>query len=344
MEDFARLPGSERRDIILEAAIALDLDATIVEKDFWVCWSLKALFSLPIGHAPLVFKGGTSLSKAYSLIQRFSEDIDVVTNITYFLARGSLDPEASSTKTQRTERMQALDVACASYIATTLRDAIYERFQVLLEGNIDWHLALDTEDRFGHTLLFQYPTSMPGVSHTYIRERVKMEFGWRSSTSPTEIRAIGPYLADCYPDLIDPLSVKCTVLSPARTFWEKVTALHAQSFRDEVPRFFSRHYSDVAAIFTSTLGLVAARDFGMLTDVRAFKQMYYPSAWARYDLAVPGSLSIVPREEQKLRALRLDYRDMRMMFFKEPMPFDKMIQELQALQNYVNSAANTALL
>ncbi len=108
--------------------------------------------------------------------------------------------------------MQALDVACASYIATTLRDAIRERFQVLLEGNIDWHLALDTEDRFGHTLLFQYPTSMTGVSHTYIRERVKMEFGWRSSTSPTELRAVGPYLADCYADLIDPPSVECAEL------------------------------------------------------------------------------------------------------------------------------------
>lgn len=75
MNSFARLPVSERRDIIQERARQMDVDFSIVEKDFWVCWTLKSLFALPPGNAAMTFKGGTSLSKAYNLIMRFSEDI-----------------------------------------------------------------------------------------------------------------------------------------------------------------------------------------------------------------------------------------------------------------------------
>ncbi|HEY2473547.1 MAG TPA: nucleotidyl transferase AbiEii/AbiGii toxin family protein [Candidatus Cybelea sp.] len=91
MDDFATLAAAERRDIIAEAARAMGVDFTIVEKDFWVCWTLKSLFSLPPEHAPMTFKGGTSLSKAYALIQRFSEDIDVVTAIEFYLTGNALD-------------------------------------------------------------------------------------------------------------------------------------------------------------------------------------------------------------------------------------------------------------
>src|ERR1700687_250454 len=113
MDDFARLTPSERREIIAQAAIDMALDFTIVEKDFWVCWTLQSLFSLPSEHAVMVFKGGTSLSKAYGLIQRFSEDIDVVTSVKFFLSRGIADPDNAPSRTQQFERMAALDAGCA---------------------------------------------------------------------------------------------------------------------------------------------------------------------------------------------------------------------------------------
>lgn len=89
MDRFARLPASDRREIIQERATQMDVDFTIVEKDFWVCWSLKSLFDLPSGNATMTFKGETSLSKAYGLIERFSEDIDVVTDPQFSLRKVS---------------------------------------------------------------------------------------------------------------------------------------------------------------------------------------------------------------------------------------------------------------
>lgn len=336
MDDFARFAPAERRDIINEAAIAMGVDFTIVEKDFWVCWTLRSLFTLSAQHAPLVFKGGTSLSKAHGLIQRFSEDIDIVTAVDFYLARGLADPESAPNRTQQLIRMDALDAACAGYIGDELNAALRELFANRLGTDEGWQLLVDPDDRYAHTLLFHYPTSAPEIAHTYIRERVKIELGWRSATTPVETRTFKPYIAERFPDLMQHPDVTCTVLSPGRTFWEKVTALHAESFRDVVPHFYSRHYSDVGAMLQNSIGEAASRDLATLDDVRQYKDRYYATAWARNDLAVPGSLSIVP-SAAKMRALATDYRDMRMMFFREPPAFELVIKQLRALQEQVNA-------
>lgn len=337
MDEFARLAPNERRDIISEVAIAMGVDFTIVEKDFWVCWVLQSLFSLSIEHPSMVFKGGTSLSKAYAIIHRFSEDIDVVTAVDFFLARGLADPEDAPSKTQGLERMTALDDACADYVASELIKGLRGRFADRLGTREGWELSIDLEDRFRHSLLFRYPTSASDIQHSYIRQHVKIELGWRSSTTPAESRTFLPYITEQFPTLMTNAEVTGLVLLPQRTFWEKVTALHAESFRDELPHFFSRHYSDVAAMFQTDVGRDASRDLSMLEDVRKFKQLYYPTGWARYDLAVPGTLRIVP-SASKLRAFASDYREMRMMFFTEPASFEKVMEELDKLQDQINRA------
>jgi hypothetical protein len=336
VDDFARLTPSERREIIAEAAIGLRREFTIVEKDFWVCWTLRSLFSLPSGHPAMIFKGGTSLSKAYELIQRFSEDIDVVTDVDFFLAHGVADPATAPSKAQQLERMDALDVVCADYIAGNLAAELQRLFFERLGTDAGWDLVVDSDDRYAHTLLFRYPVSAPDIEHPYIRGNVKIELGWRSATKPAEARIFKPYIADHFPQLMENPDVHCTVLSPERTFWEKVTALHAESFRDEVPHFFSRHYSDVAAMFQTERGKAASRDLEMLADVRKYKQRYYSAAWARYDLAISRSLKIIP-SDAKLRTLASDYRNMRMMFFREPPKFEELIARLHVLQQQINS-------
>jgi hypothetical protein len=337
LDDFATLAAQERRDIIAETAIGMGVDFTIVEKDFWVCWTLRALFSLPSEHPALVFKGGTSLSKAYSLIQRFSEDIDIVTAVDFYLDRGAADPETAPSRTQQLERMQELDAICADYIGGELNMMLRQQFEERLGADSGWELSVDSEDRFRHTLLFRYPTSAPDIEHTYIRGRVKLELGWRSATAPGETRSFRSYVAERFPDLMKQPDVSCTVLSPTRTFWEKITALHAESFRDQMPRFFSRHYFDVAEIFQTDLGQSASLDFAMLDTVREFKQHYYPAAWARYDLATPGSLTLIPHDT-KLRALASDYRDMRMMFLRQPPTFEAILDRLRALESQINAS------
>jgi hypothetical protein len=333
MDSFARLAAMERREIIQERAIQMDVDFTTVEKDFWVCWTLKALFDLPAGHAALTFKGGTSLSKAYGLIARFSEDIDVVTDPSFFIAQGLSDPEEPGiSKTWRDERMSRLDDACATYIGSALLSALRAQFAERLGTAAGWSISQDESDR--NTLLFSYPKSDPDREHSYIRSVVKIELGWRARTAPAEHRSIAPYLAEI-PMLLQEPQVICNVLVPDRTFWEKVTALHAESFRGKPKQFFSRHYSDVAAMLGTRIGQEASRDLAMLEDVRVFKDSYYHAAWARYDLAKPGSLVVVP-DPEILRELAADYRNMRQMFLTDPPPFDSVIGALRAFERAVN--------
>ncbi len=334
MDNFARLPLSERRELIQERAAQMNVDFTIVEKDFWVCWTLKSLFTLPPGNATMTFKGGTSLSKAYGLIQRFSEDIDIVSSPVFFIAQGSSDPEELGiSKTKREGRMRLLDEACAAYVGHQLLSTLVSDIAARLGSADGWKIEIDTNDR--NALLFEYPKSNPDRVHSYIRGVVKIELGWRAKTAPSEFKAVVPYLADV-PNLLQEPMVMCNVLVPDRTFWEKVTALHAESYRKKPRRFFSRHYSDVAAMLQTRVGKLASRDLAMLEDVRAFKDVYYPAAWARYDLAKPGTLAVVPSPDM-LRDLAKDYRSMRQMFLIDPPPFDRVIEQLRIFESEVNA-------
>jgi len=333
MDNFARLPASDRREVIQERASQMNVDFTIVEKDFWVCWTLKSLFNLPSGNATMTFKGGTSLSKAYGLIQRFSEDIDLVTDPGFFIAEGLADPEEPGiSKTRREQRMRLLDDACTAHVGDPLLSTLRAQFSARLGSVERWAVAVDTNDP--NALLFQYPKSNPEREYSYIRGIVKIELGWRARTMPSELRAVSPYLAEI-PMLLQSPQIVCSVLSPDRTFWEKVTALHAESFREKTSRFFSRHYSDVAAMLQTPIGKSAAHDVSMLEDVRAFKDGYYHAAWARYDLAKPGSLVVVPNAE-KLRELASDYRSMQQIFLSDPPSFDWVIERLRTFESEVN--------
>jgi hypothetical protein len=115
-----------------------------------------------------------------------------------------------------------------------------------------------------------------------------------------------------------------------------VTALHAESFRERTSRFFSRHYSDVAAMLKTQTGQGASRDHAMLEDVRVFKDIYYHAAWDHYELAAPGSLVVIPGTE-KLRELASDYRSMEQMFLSKPPPFDQVIDRLREFESAINA-------
>lgn len=117
--------------------------------------------------------------------------------------------------------------------------------------------------------------------------------------------------------LLEQPEVFGSVLAPDRTFWEKVTALHAESFRARTPRFFSRHYSDVATILQTAVGKSAARELAMLKEVTSYKVLYYYSAGAPYDLSKPGSLVLVPGDKES-RSLRVTIAICSRCFFKNP--------------------------
>jgi hypothetical protein len=179
METFLTVPVERRRMFCEEAHARLGLAPASIEKDFWVCWTLRALFRLPAWDGHLTFKGGTSLSKGWGLIARFSEDIDVVIDRA-FLGFGE--------EVLSRSRRDRLRDACRLNVQYAMLPALAQHIHDHLPGGLDWDLASadHTEDPEYLTLLFRYPTAF-AESATYLRPFVKMEFGGRADTEPVEM-------------------------------------------------------------------------------------------------------------------------------------------------------------
>ncbi|HEY5550379.1 MAG TPA: nucleotidyl transferase AbiEii/AbiGii toxin family protein, partial [Opitutaceae bacterium] len=190
MDAFLRLSADERRDACRIAEGQLSLRAASIEKDFWICWTLRELFALPGIGAHLTFKGGTSLSKGWNLIQRFSEDLDLTVDRAHLGFGGNESPEAAPNNNQRRKRLDALHAGCVAYVRDMIKPALEQRIPA---GRV----VPDPDDEL--SLLFEYPTAFP--PHAYLRPTIKMEFGARSDIDPSETPEIRPYLIETLPDL-----------------------------------------------------------------------------------------------------------------------------------------------
>jgi hypothetical protein len=304
-----------------------------VEKDFWVCWILERIFSLPDFAEFLLFKGGTSLSKVYNAIQRFSEDIDLSLSRTFFEGRLN-DPEQALSNSQRKKYTEELISAFQYIVTDSLFPALNKRISEEL-GDTNWVLSQDVNDP--GTLMFLYPqTSSDEIQ--YVRRQVKIELGIRSDDWPAESRTVTPYVAESLP-LITPSVIHVRTLAVRRTFWEKATILHAEYHRPlkSKPRErISRHYSDLVQMATTEIETQAINDLPLLKRVTEHKNLFYTSSWASYDTASPGTLRLTPRPE-RLADLRSDYRGMQPMFFGSVIQFDVMIEKLSELEERINA-------
>lgn len=344
MDKVALLPADDRAALFGETGAGRGVADTIIEKDFWVCWTLRRLFGLPKGTtATLVFKGGTSLSKAFGAIRRFSEDIDLSFDRAELGYTGDRDPEMEGISRKRAARLiddlvGDVERHIAEKLLPTLRTAIVE--QLGEPSNGEWTLEIDAGD--AQTVNFHYPTVLPATEYegmAYITPRVKLELGARGDPWPTEEKIIRPYAANDYPDFFEEPDTSVTVLSARRTFWEKATALHAEAHRpadSPTPQYFSRHYYDLAMLLDTDEGKAAATDFELLAQVAKHKATFFRSGWASYDTAQPGTLQLLPNEA-RMRELRADYRAMApMMFDESPPPFDNILAKITAIQETIN--------
>ena len=147
MDAFAQLPAGERRIYFEQTAARMGVSPQIVEKDFWVCWTLKQLFMLPDIGPHLIFKGGTSLSKVFKIIERFSEDIDVSIARGYLGFGGDNEPEAGSSNKEKQRRIEALKAACQRKIEDDLLPALTKVIQSKTLGNEKWLLRQASQIR-----------------------------------------------------------------------------------------------------------------------------------------------------------------------------------------------------
>jgi hypothetical protein len=330
------MPGRERADLFAETAARKGLSEAVVEKDFWVCWTLKQLFSTDALAGRLLFKGGTSLSKIFHAINRFSEDIDLAVDYAALGFTGDRDPRRDAlSKTKRAAILDDMMTACQQYIGTEFIDAARGRFGEILGDGGDWELAVSETD--SNVVRFRYPSAAPALE--YIRPQVVLELGTHAEFVPHDDFTVRAFAAEEFPTLFDEPDVAVKALLAKRTFWEKATILHAEFYRPAeraMPDRYSRHYYDTAMLARSPVRAEALGDMALLGQVVRHKETFYPSGWARYDLARAGSLRLVPPRE-RLAALERDYRSMGIMIFGEPPSFDSIVETLGTLEKEINN-------
>jgi hypothetical protein len=340
---FTDLPSGERAVYVRETAARLNITQQIVEKDFWVCWTLKLLFSRPEFAPHVVFKGGTSLSKVFKVIGRFSEDIDLSIGLP-LLGYDDSFLTADTSPTQMRRHIERVEAKCAAFVKNefrvtlenTIRDELGQR-----SGGGNW-LEYQVEGATkSPVLVFRYPAVIPPeAGASYIEQSVKMELGSLTDQRPVGRHRIAPLIAEIVAEGdFEDFSGEVVALEVERTFWEKATILHAEFHRPETQALkdrMARHYADFADLWKHPAGVPARAQFDLLARVVAFKSRYYPSKWARYDLARPGTLRLCPPATRKPE-LAEDYRRMAVMYFQEPLSFLEILTTLQQAETEINS-------
>lgn len=345
-EWFLALRERDKRDVFEAAASRLDTLPSYVEKDLWVCLVLEVLFNRPTSGRPrLLFKGGTSLSKAFELIRRFSEDIDLVVNRDDLGFSGANDPTVAEnlSNKERKTLFKKLNEACSSYIMGDLANELTTSIGQIVEG---CRVIPDESDDDNQTLLVEYPTQYPARSGAYVAPRVKIEAGARSAVDPILHRTVTPILAKEIPSRSLEVS-NIRVIAPERTYWEKLLILHGlhcghrdqqrlPSDKDRV----SRHYYDVAMITASETGMSALSNVEMLAEVRCHNLIAFRQAWKRFEEALPGSLRLVPQGEL-LTVIEADYGAMPGMILGEVPTFDWVMEQIECAEATVNGMTLT---
>ncbi len=339
MKSVVALSGEERRKVMTDASEKLGLPVAVVEKDFWVCWLLARIFSTKDLGADCVFKGGTSLSKVFGVVQRFSEDIDISISPGLLGVREG-DLESAPTSSARHKLFEKLQDLC--------KEAVEKRFQGELESEIrrllpargarSW-LTYDLDAQTDSPILrFAYPDPA-SANAEYIEPSVKLEFGSLTDQRPTAKHPIAAMVEEAFPGAFDDTSTQVVALELERTFWEKATILHAEHHRPadkDFPSRHARHYSDFVALWRSEKGQAAASQLALLDRVVNFKKSYFPRKWAKYEEARPGSLRLRPTKERE-EEVRRDYAAMESMFLGEPLSFAELLLELERVEKALNS-------
>lgn len=349
------MPGSDRAALFAESASRSGLPVTIIEKDFWVCWMLERLWASPFAPG-LIFKGGTSLSKCFGLIQRFSEDIDIGLDRAVFAVDDPAEPNISSS--QRNRRVEALKAAARHWIETTFRDGLSEIIRADLggEGEKSWNWQIEYDTDGMPKLRWNPPPSNFKRRRTtdrldpYLTRSVLIEAGARAAHWPASFHEVTPYVAQHIPEAFQSSCASVCTLEVGRTFWEKATILHVLHHETRLDleagkptkerERFSRHCYDLHCIARSEAGGAAARDFELLADVAEFKRVFFCSSRvkeAQYEDARLGTLRLAPHPELAGFFAR-DYARMNKsgFFFGTPPTWTEIVQTLQSIESRIN--------
>jgi len=329
-ESYLKLGRQDQRDALLVAAQVTGRPAALLEKDIWVAWALDTLFQSEL-EAGLVFKGGTSLSKAYGLIDRFSEDVDITYDMRRLIPGLAQGRELPTSRSQADRWSAAVAEALPAWMHRTLLPCV-ERAAVSVPG-----LQFELQ---GTNLLVHYPALVP--IDPYVRPRVLLEFGARSSGEPAEMKPIACDAAAATELGIRFPSANVRAMLPTRTFWEKATAAHVYcqkgAFRGGLR--WSRHWYDIVALERAGVVRTAVADRRLAEAVASHKTMFFREADVDYSEAVGGQLRLVPPVGEARDTLEADFERMSEagMFFRPAPSFDALLDACREIEAQANAA------
>lgn len=334
-EAFIRLGTSDRLDALGVAADRLGRPAHLLEKDIWVVWAIQQLFGSPIS-ANLVFKGGTSLSKAYHVIDRFSEDVDLTFDIRALIpdlleGREDAVPVSASEERRWSKRVRQV---LPEWVVGTVQPILQRAIE---EDGIEAGLRNE-----GDKLFIDYPNLARGTG--YVSPSVMLEFGARSTGEPASPRDIVCDAAAAIEGVEFP-TARPRVMHAERTFWEKATAIHVFCMQARLRGDrFSRHWHDVSRLDQAGIGAAAIDDRMLAAAVARHKAMFFAEkaadgAWIDYGVATSGHLQLVPGGDAR-GVLAEDYRRMVEdgLFATTPEPFEALMDRCADIARRANAA------
>ena len=330
-----------RKDQVEALEVAADRTrrpAHLLEKDIWVVWALGAIYRSPLARK-LTFKGGTSLSKAYKIIDRFSEDVDLTYDIRELvpdmLREGNPIPASPSQEKKITSEVRKrLPGWIESSVIPVINAAISE-------AKVTVSLALAGKEN--EKLIISYPALKTGTG--YAEANIQLEFGARATGEPNQVHDVRCDLGAVIDGVIFP-TARPLVMAAERTFWEKATAAHVYCLQGRLRgERYSRHWYDLAAIARSSYYDAAVANGELADKVAEHKSMFFAEkdehgAKINYHQAVGGAIQLIPKGES-FDALEKDYAAMLedgLLALHQP-DFFELIENCRAIEARLNLLA-----
>lgn len=330
MINIAKMDAENRQFLFNYTAGQMGINVAMIEKDFWVSYLLDYLFNKSKYGKVLTFKGGTSLSKGYNVIRRFSEDIDLILDWTV-LESAKLSPVAERSNTQQEKLNKQLNAEAEVFIQEELLDDIKVNLSKMLKNEVD----VQVDSREKHTINFYYPRT---YENDAILQYIRLEIGPLAAWTPSEKIVMSPYIAEFAGDVIKERTFEVNTVKAERTFWEKATILHREANRPQnknMPERYSRHYYDLYMLGNSQVKDKAMGNKGLLIKVVEFKNKFYKDGWAKYDECLNHNLKLVP-PIFRIDELAKDYRGMKEMLYGEVPSFEDIVKYLRELEKELN--------
>lgn len=275
-EAYLSLPKKEQALILGKLSKNKDIkrDALLLEKDIWICWALEFLFKMP-NRLAMAFKGGTSLSKAFRVIDRFSEDVDITIDYQAFNCGDPFTDGISKTK------IKNISLQLRLMVTQHIKDVIAPYYEKIISEQFKENAPTVEVDDDGETLYLHYPSVIEQKSG-YVTDNIRLEFGGRNLTISNESQTIVTDIFEYLKNLSFP-TAQATVLSPQKTYWEKITLLHYEcnrpTLKDDADRI-SRHWYDIAMLANHAIGKQALTNRELLNEVIKIKKTFYDSGFA----------------------------------------------------------------